>query len=128
MEGADEATQERLIPAGAGQTDLGSMPFRGEWAHPRGCGADANLLRHLIPVAGSSPRVRGRLCVRLKRPPACGAHPRGCGADHIQVVGALRGDGLIPAGAGQTSTHLRASSSVTAHPRGCGADFRPWPG
>ena len=49
-----------LIPAGAGQTGTRRRPGRRWRAHPRGCGADANVLDWTQRFAGSSPRVRGR--------------------------------------------------------------------
>ena len=95
------SVRDGLIPAGAGQTDdelFGTLVAR---AHPRGCGADVDLLVDEGLGVGSSPRVRGRLSPR--------AWVRG-------------GFGLIPAGAGQTSRTLGARRWSRAHPRGCGAD------
>ena len=89
------------IPAGAGQTPrLGRVSSR-TGAHPRGCGADGQLMAKIKSDFGSSPRVRGRhYRVMLRQ-----IHPR-----------------LIPAGAGQTSSGKMTPSRLWAHPRGCGAD------
>ena len=81
-----------LIPAGAGQTRHRMVPRRRLRAHPRGCGADSELLSPWVCCPGSSPRVRGR---------------QDCGR-------AYRVDeGLIPAGAGQTHAGASLASSGT---------------
>ena len=90
-----------LIPAGAGQTHSTASSVTACRAHPRGCGADLQLLQDVTADRGSSPRVRGRLA--RSRPSQCQC-------------------GLIPAGAGQTGRGSGTSGRRWAHPRGCGAD------
>ena len=94
-----ESGVARLIPACAGKTWRGRRFPWGSRAHPRVCGE--NVISHLTAegVAGSSPRVRGKLdCCTGSR-------------------GAYR---LIPACAGKTSIAARVCRSSRAHPRVCG--------
>ena len=70
-----------LIPAGAGQTLPHFVATTRPWAHPRGCGADYDIVDTTRRDEGSSPRVRGRPFEHLL---------------YLIIVG------LIPAGAGQT--------------------------
>ena len=74
-------------------------------AHPRECGADAENLQHGDRYTGSSPRVRGRPSLRIRR-----TFP----------------SGLIPASAGQTTSPVKMIRIVPAHPRECGADPVGW--
>ena len=55
------ANVNRLIPASAGQTRRRCLWGVRLWAHPRECGADAEMARQCGTRLGSSPRVRGRL-------------------------------------------------------------------
>ena len=96
-----EPTQNRIIPARAGQTWSGH-PWSGRSAdHPRACGANLSWLVWWWPRNGSSPRVRGK----LGGLPALVAHVR-----------------IIPARAGQTSACPRMRTASTDHPRACGAN------
>ena len=97
--GGDEGVDVGLIPACAGKTawaSRGSCPPR---AHPRVCGENSLRWALIVPRAGSSPRVRGKLK---------GSSPL------------ARGTGLIPACAGKTRMLMRRPPSPTAHPRVCG--------
>ena len=97
-----EPTQNRIIPARAGQTWSGH-PWSGRSAdHPRACGANLSWLVWWWPRNGSSPRVRGK----LGGLPALVAHVR-----------------IIPARAGQTSACPRMRTASTDHPRACGANY-----
>ena len=69
--------------------------------HPRACGANVVIGDGLIPVAGSSPRVRGK--------PA-GHRRTECGSR------------IIPARAGQTSASHLCRWAGPDHPRACGAN------
>ena len=51
----------RLIPACAGKTVRGSVPWQTMGAHPRVCGENFTLIQSLDIDVGSSPRVRGKL-------------------------------------------------------------------
>ena len=53
-------TNNRIIPAHAGQTvgRLAVVPACAD--HPRACGANRVLGQHVDTVAGSSPRMRGK--------------------------------------------------------------------
>ena len=73
------------------------------WAHPRVCGENLIIRTMEIPVAGSSPRVRGK-------------HP-----DGLEVYPTKR---LIPACAGKTIQVFTRSRCRTAHPRVCGENVR----
>ena len=92
-----------LIPAGAGQTFSSSHQSASCGAHPRGCGADVDVVGFGESDLGSSPRVRGRRMGSRQR---------------------RNEGGLIPAGAGQTACLDNSTRSSRAHPRGCGADIR----
>ena len=99
MGGADENSQSRFIPAGAGNTVLNSFVSEGLPVHPRGCGEHAARAMYGFSTSGSSPRVRGtRFAAGLGRA--------------VQR--------FIPAGAGNTSTPRWWRRSPSVHPRGCG--------
>ena len=132
-----------LIPAGAGQTCNSDSRESTRRAHPRGCGADRSSADSDAMMAGSSPRVRGRLLMRRvfsahrrlipagagqtstrtnTHPPGVGSSPRVRGRRIDRLEGRLD-SGLIPAGAGQTWKVRSVKRLCRAHPRGCGADF-----
>ena len=93
--------ERRIIPARAGQTlPLCSHSSRPP-DHPRACGANVIHSCGCTPVAGSSPRVRGKP----------GADGQGRGRPRI-----------IPARAGQTYAASLAVSLRSDHPRACGAN------
>ena len=50
----------RLIPARAGKTGGHARPLSGDAAHPRAGGENGRTSRPSFPVAGSSPRGRGK--------------------------------------------------------------------
>ena len=95
-----------LIPARAGKTAVvcGLAGFRR--AHPRACGENTSQSSSTWTVAGSSPRVRGKLRGR---------------------PGGRHDDGLIPARAGKTPRAPWRPSRRWAHPRVCGENMRCWP-
>ena len=76
-----DGVSERLIPACAGKTCTGRRKKHSERAHPRVCGENFTAPWMRPVIAGSSPRVRGKLG---------------------EKVTALRSGGLIPACAGKT--------------------------
>ena len=88
-----------IIPAGAGRSLLEFARRSAGWDHPRGCGEKntSRIIRML--TQGSSPRVRGEVCL--------GEH-------------SLSPGGIIPAGAGRRFLRPRACRSPGDHPRGCG--------
>ena len=71
----------RIIPARAGQTSWRSLRISRRPDHPRACGANSSSRPQTSSSPGSSPRVRGKRCFRIR----CGFIPR-----------------IIPARAGQT--------------------------
>ena len=91
----------RIIPARAGQTSGSLRSLISRPDHPRACGANSFPQLVLQRVAGSSPRVRGKL-------------RRGCGEDGRRRI--------IPARAGQTVRYLTQMRSSPDHPRACGAN------
>ncbi len=93
----------RIIPAGAGLTEIHHRESRASGDHPRGCGAHLSALYCGTIGEGSSPRVRGS--------PQCES-----------VESAT--NGIIPAGAGLTSPACLAIIYRWDHPRGCGAHLR----
>ena len=98
-QGGQGLERRRLIPACAGKTRRWWRRGRRCGAHPRVCGENRMGEQGILPAAGSSPRVRGKLL-------ALGAHcpPRG----------------LIPACAGKTQGFIPARAGNRAHPRVCG--------
>ena len=91
----------RIIPARAGQTSSGAAELNSDADHPRACGANVADWAALSAVAGSSPRVRGKLSQRYF------------------VAGVKR---IIPARAGQTRGHAVPAMRAPDHPRACGAN------
>ena len=96
-------TGDRFIPAFAGNTQAWTGTRRFVPVHPRVCGEHNQLDASLFAAAGSSPRLRGTLLLRLGR-----LDPRR----------------FIPAFAGNTrrSSGPRAGNAV--HPRVCGEHHR----
>ena len=94
-----QAVARGLIPACAGKTDLSDKTALPVWAHPRVCGENVRMSDEKGPIAGSSPRVRGK--------PLRG--PRGSSCER-----------LIPACAGKTKNNDTVSVYAWAHPRVCG--------
>ena len=88
-----------LIPACAGKTASGSERRSQSRAHPRVCGENSHNMPPMCLIPGSSPRVRGKLCVS---------------------VGPCNEAGLIPACAGKTLSPAPWLASPRAHPRVCG--------
>ena len=93
------AWPQRLIPACAGKTLPPTWTAAPTRAHPRVCGENAHRPGRRIQARGSSPRVRGKLCVHVSAP---------------------AGAGLIPACAGKTVCRYPAEPRGRAHPRVCG--------
>ena len=95
---------ERLIPAHAGKTLNAIATGKSPRAHPRACGENAGHTAMALQLAGSSPRMRGKL--------------HGIGAPMMEAR-------LIPAHAGKTGKIDAFSDSPTAHPRACGENTSP---
>ena len=89
----------RLIPACAGKTLPAASASLSKPAHPRVCGENLISAALVARVPGSSPRVRGKLFVKLFHILRCG---------------------LIPACAGKTSKTEHMLRALRAHPRVCG--------
>ena len=89
----------RFIPACAGNTT--GVPTLGHSSavHPRVCGEHRRYNLKDSHMNGSSPRVRGTLC--------------------LSVQGCIRGR-FIPACAGNTTANARSVVPTTVHPRVCG--------
>ena len=92
-------TAGRIIPADAGSTRCHSSLARRSPDHPRGCGEHNPTPTKDTGPAGSSPRMRGALCMALR----CGPVGR-----------------IIPADAGSTYMQLSTENGYEDHPRGCG--------
>ena len=91
----------RIIPAHAGQTPMFRPVSSSNPDHPRACGANRQRFAKLVAQRGSSPRMRGKRCVRWSW---------------------IRGRRIIPAHAGQTMSAPCVSSWFADHPRACGAN------
>ena len=93
-----------IIPAGAGKSYRGRGDAAHVWDHPRGCGEKCRKRRPKRLLAGSSPRVRGKVPYATDR------------FGHI---------GIIPAGAGKSDLWFLAVLLAWDHPRGCGEKPTP---
>ena len=91
----------RIIPAHAGQTCFCALCSWPRADHPRACGANPGRVLCSALLCGSSPRMRGKL--RLRLTPTTAAR-------------------IIPAHAGQTYRHLKKFLTYPDHPRACGAN------
>ena len=89
-----------IIPAHAGLTSLSVSVRSCVGDHPRACGAHQVVLLVNRIAQGSSPRMRGSLCIELF-----------CFAER----------GIIPAHAGLTYRIYRTKNLQRDHPRACGA-------
>ncbi len=94
-----EDIQNGLIPAHAGKTLSLWLFDAASTAHPRACGENAITAFTKDHPHGSSPRMRGKQCLRV---PSC----------HLAR--------LIPAHAGKTPPGRRHLLDRPAHPRACG--------
>ena len=90
---------DRIIPADAGNTMIPAAAAAQAKDHPRGCGEHEAQLSVVMPMRGSSPRMRGTL-------------------EQIPVFVFVMG--IIPADAGNTSRWPGLSPPTRDHPRGCG--------
>ena len=88
-----------IIPAYAGSTPAPSSRRSREWDHPRVCGEHFEIAVTVIPVYGSSPRMRGALLIST-------------------FLHSFRG--IIPAYAGSTLSRGIAIQLGRDHPRVCG--------
>ena len=95
-------TNDRFIPACAGNTFLDCFKRRMSAVHPRVCGEHAKLITRRVDCFGSSPRVRG--------------------TRHVQNDTSLYGR-FIPACAGNTLRPDGGKSKPAVHPRVCGEHF-----
>ncbi len=95
----------RFIPAHAGNTTRAAVNPKMDSVHPRACGEHRSQGSSILPVHGSSPRMRGTRPV---------------------YVGACLLSRFIPAHAGNTG--IRACTRLVApvHPRACG-EHKPGP-
>ena len=105
-----------LLPAGAGEPDVGHVDVLSDGVYPRGCGGTTAPFGPPASGRGLSPRVRGnrrRSCRRPPRggsipagagepryrpayPPSRGVYPRGCGGTTSRNVGSPAARGLSP--------------------------------
>ena len=96
-----------IIPALAGNTRVSSHLRSPPWDHPRACGEHNTPPMSATLSTGSSPRLRGTLCLVLR-------HAGGCG--------------IIPALAGNTYDLNCCCLFSWDHPRACGEHNPPKPG
>ena len=93
-----------IIPAHAGSRRRGQTRQQRVWDHPRACGEQPWDCRCLLPLSGSSPRMRGAAFTSL-----------GLGGE----------DGIIPAHAGSSRPPTQRAVASRDHPRACGEQARP---
>ena len=101
--GHGRAHLRRIIPAHAGQTVSEITVSNDPTDHPRACGATREIGLVTPAHAGSSPRMRGKLCLLF------------CLGIAVRI---------IPAHAGQTCFVACPVSGSSDHPRACGANRR----
>ena len=93
-----------ITPADAGKT-LRVFGFKLlDEDHPRGCGENYILNCEVEHLAGSPPRMRGKLAV---------------------IGGMIAVTRITPADAGKTKGEKRTGLPAKDHPRGCGENFLP---
>ena len=102
--GSHRGDKRSGIPPHAGKTYLCSIELALRWDHPRVCGENITKVKLGATIAGSPPRVRGKL-----------AAPKPCG----EVAG------ITPACAGKTSTACASRQKPRDHPRVCGENVVP---
>ena len=91
--------QRRITPADAGKTGLLYAIAEGLKDHPRGCGENASEDLDELAIAGSPPRMRGKLwCMST--------------SSYVRRI--------TPADAGKTLVHVNIKLCPQDHPRGCG--------
>ena len=100
-DGSSSRRAGRIIPAHAGQTWFKAGDAINSPDHPRACGANKHDARSSLPLAGSSPRMRGKPMVERI---------------HIDFPR------IIPAHAGQTECSRPRPRYRSDHPRACGAN------
>ena len=134
------------IPACAGETSCISISTKRPTVYPRVCGGNAVAAAPVLQPNGLSPRVRGKLPLRLaaRRParsiPACAGetcrwrpaaagnrvYPRVCGGN-TDVAGAMaQTDGLSPRVRGKLPAASNLVSPFTVYPRVCGGNNYTW--
>ena len=94
---------DRIIPASAGSTTVDGARLAVGRDHPRVCGEHLPCGDMTMPLAGSSPRLRGA---------------QGEGAQAAQP------SGIIPASAGSTLSASARAAPARDHPRVCGEHTR----
>ena len=73
----------RFIPAGAGNTCCTQPPFMAKAVHPRRCGEHAFKCASFADSVGSSPQVRGTLCLYTTAKSVSRFIPAGAGNTNI---------------------------------------------
>ena len=122
----NNAVTDGLIPAHAGKTLEGHKPVGDFGAHPRACGENVNWWFISSSIAGSSPRMRGKLGSSLLQYGSIGLIPAHAGKTlHTKALG-VEG-GLIPAHAGKTNDVAAFRHILWAHPRACGENMLQGP-
>ena len=129
-----------IIPACAGSSHRRCNQRGMARDHPRVCGEQLTVAVTVVPVEGSSPRVRGAAEVnglRDKRVgiiPACAGsshlarsrrpctrdHPRVCGEQRIDMRRIKSREGSSPRVRGAAARHISHSITPVDHPRVCG--------
>ena len=98
------SSEQRIIPAHAGNTSCRANVFSCPRDHPRACGEHLINNAQFDIVSGSSPRMRGTPPTWTRR---------------------VFLPGIIPAHAGNTSGYARLAIQPRDHPRACGEHWRP---
>ena len=110
---------EGIIPACAGSSHRRCNQRGMARDHPRVCGEQLTVAVTVVPVEGSSPRVRGAVRRLSLHDIRAGSSPRVRGAAMTLTVVLLDG-GIIPACAGSSCTSSRRYGLQGDHPRVCG--------
>ena len=138
--GAAGPPRGRFIPACAGNTVRRRAGRRRETVHPRVCGEHHFLDDGSLERRGSSPRVRGTRCRRVRRRrvrrfiPACAGNTDSSPSPPCSMIGSsprVRGtlepdaepgldERFIPACAGNTTASTASGFTTPVHPRVCG--------
>ena len=132
------------IPAYAGKTILSRTKLKGGREHPRVCGENAKTKIFPVTLAGTSPRMRGKLISahgchgKIRNIPAYAGktravggvacrsaeHPRVCGENLLNLFLAIEVSGTSPRMRGKPVTPNCWNACSREHPRVCGENVR----
>ena len=110
----------RITPAGAGKTYYRRMVQLRLQDHPRRCGENDSLKKHIAEIAGSPPQVRGKLRRKKRRIATSRITPAGAGKTMILIIQKSTNAGSPPQVRGKPLLSLSTTYSPRITPAGAG--------